>query len=162
MKTLFLVRHAKAGTGEADHLDRDRPLTGHGEAQAAHMGERLAGRGVRAQWLLSSPAARALATARLVAGKIGHDTGSIAVDECLYEARMSTVLERVRRLDDALDTVVLFGHNPAFAELANRLSPTISRMPTAAVAGFTFDVGSWSEVGRVAPATVSFDCPGET
>jgi phosphohistidine phosphatase len=44
-------------------------------------------------------------------------------------------------------------------ELAHRLSSKITHMPTCAVAEFTFDVKSWSKVGKATPARVALDYP---
>jgi phosphohistidine phosphatase len=48
--------------------------------------------------------------------------------------------------------VMLFGHNPELTGLAHRLSEKIADMPTCAVAEFTFDTKSWSNVGAKEPA----------
>ncbi|MFD1692416.1 SixA phosphatase family protein [Azotobacter chroococcum] len=45
MKTLFLVRHAKASKDDPELPDQDRPLTERGENDAPKMGKRLAKRG---------------------------------------------------------------------------------------------------------------------
>jgi phosphohistidine phosphatase len=54
---------------------------------------------------------------------------------------------------------MLFGHNPELTELAHRLSSEIARMPTCAVAEFTFGAESWSNIGKTKPARVALDYP---
>ncbi len=54
---------------------------------------------------------------------------------------------------------MLFGHNPEFTELAHRLSSEITHMPTCAIAEFTFNAKSWSNVGKAKVAKVALDYP---
>jgi phosphohistidine phosphatase len=139
--------------------DEDRPLADRGERDAPKMGKRLARRVRRPDLILSSPAKRALATAKIVAKKLDYRRKSIVVDARLYPSSSLELLRVVRRLDDRLKRVMLFGHNPALEAFAHRLSRKIDRMPTAAVAEFAFDTRSWSSVGKVAPARVALDYP---
>jgi phosphohistidine phosphatase len=157
MKTLFLMRHAKS-SWKHPLPDEDRPLADRGERDAPRMGKRLAKRTRTPDLILSSPARRALATARIVAKKLGYEPKGIVVDARLYPSSARQLLDVVRGLDDRLKRVMLFGHNPGFANFARRLSNEIERMPTAAVAEFSFD-SSWSKVGKIAPARVALDYP---
>src|SRR6185437_7743677 len=72
MKTLFLVRHAKSSRDPPGLPDEDRPLAGRGERDAPKMGRRLAKRDAEPDLILSSPASRALATAKLFAAKLHY------------------------------------------------------------------------------------------
>ena len=54
---------------------------------------------------------------------------------------------------------MLFGHNPEMTELAHRLSSEITHMPTCAVAEFTFNAKSWSNIGKAKLAKVALDYP---
>ena len=54
---------------------------------------------------------------------------------------------------------MLFGHNPELIELAHRFSGEITHMPTCAVAEFTFNAMSWSNLGKAKPAKVALDYP---
>ena len=65
----------------------------------------------------------------------------------------------IHQLDDKVERVMLFGHNPELTELARRLSGEITHMPTCAVAEFTFDAESWSEIDSIEPARVLLDYP---
>ena len=161
MKTLYLVRHAKAVKGDAALADRDRPLADRGREEAREMGKRLAERRVESDLLLSSPALRALTTAELIADELGWERKAIAVDDRLYASSAQGLLAVIRALDNELDTVMLFGHNPEFTELAHRLSSEIVEMPTCAVAEFRFDTKTWSDIGTVRPAASTLDHPGE-
>jgi len=49
---------------------------------------------------------------------------------------------------------MLFGHNPGLTELAHGFSKIVD-MPTCAVAEFSFDTKSWTNIGKHAPTTVT-------
>lgn len=126
------------------------------------MGQRLASQDVRPDLIMSSPAARALATAEIIAKKLDYKRKDIVVDERLYAAHADELLEVVQELSDRLKHVMLFGHNPELTELANRLSSKITDMPTCAVAEFSFDMKSWSNVGKQEPAKVTLHRPKQS
>ena len=71
MKTLFLVRHAKANPPQQGLPDHDRVLNDRGRRDAPEMGRRLAQRGLRPDLVITSTAARARATAHLLAAELG-------------------------------------------------------------------------------------------
>jgi phosphohistidine phosphatase len=154
MKTLFLVRHAKSSRDDPTLADKERPLNDRGRRDAPRMGERLAKHDVKPDLILSSPAVRALATAETIAKRLDYKIKNIIVDERLYAAASEDVLEVIRELGEKSKRVMLFGHNPALAELAHRLSSTIADMATCAVAEFAFNIKSWADVGKRAPAKV--------
>ncbi len=81
------------------------------------------------------------------------------VDDRLYAVEADDLLRVIRRLGDKLECVMLFSHNPELTELAHRLSSKITHMPTCAVAEFTFDVKSWSNIAKAKPAKVVLDYP---
>ncbi|HEV8688904.1 MAG TPA: histidine phosphatase family protein [Ideonella sp.] len=160
MKILYLVRHAKSSKDDPRLPDRDRPLNERGMRDAPMMGERLAQRGVHPDAVISSPALRALTTAELVAKPLGIGPESIKIDNRLYEASPAVLLAVIRALDDARASAMLFGHNPEFTELAQRLSGgDIADMPTCAVAEFHFDTPTWSHLGEQPAGHVRVDSP---
>ena len=162
MKTLFLIRHAKSSWDDPALADKDRPLNDRGKRDAPKVGERLAKAGAKPDLILSSPAKRALTTAKIIARKLGYKRKNIVVDDRLYAVESEVLLDVIRRLDDEADCVMLFGHDPELTELAHRLSSKISHLPTCAVAEFTFDVKSWKRIGEVSPSTVAVGYPRET
>lgn len=159
MKTLFLVRHAKSSRDDPALADRERPLDDRGRRDAAAMGLRLAGRGVRPDRLLSSPARRALGTARRFADGLGVAREAIVVDDRLYAATAAALLGVIRAVDDRVSNLMLFGHNPEFSDLVQRLRGQVTDLPTCAVAELRFDTARWSDVGGVTPSAVSIETP---
>jgi phosphohistidine phosphatase len=158
-RTLFLVRHAKSSWGDAALPDKERPLADRGKRDAPIMGKRLAKRQVRPDLILSSPARRAFSTAEIIAKELNYRTKDIVVDDRLYATDAETLLGVIGELSGKLKCVMLFGHNPEFTELAQRLSNGSALMTTCAVAQLTFESTSWSSIGSRKPVEVLLDYP---
>ena len=124
------------------------------------MGERLAERELGVERVITSPATRALATAEAITTEIRFPWEDIIVDERLYLADASEILEVIQGLDDHLDCVMCLGHNPGLMALVNYLSPYhIDNVPTCGVVELRFDVDTWGLVGEFEPIEVDFDYP---
>ena len=160
MKELILVRHAKSSWKDSALDDRERPLNKRGERDAPVMGTRLARRKDRPDLIVSSPAVRALETARIIAKKLGYVRRSIVVEERLYGASVVELLDVIRNADESVATLMLFGHNPGLTELANHIGPRpIANLPTCGVLHLKFETDVWSVVGYARGDEVLFDSP---
>jgi phosphohistidine phosphatase len=159
VNTLFLVRHAKSSRDDPALPDKDRPLNDRGKRDAPKMGERLAKRGVMPDLILSSPAKRALKTAKIIAKKLDYKLADIVVDERLYQTAADDLLHVIRKLGAKPKSVMLFGHNPELTDLAHHLSNKITHLPTCAVAEFTLEAKSWSNTGKKNPVKVAVHTP---
>lgn len=160
MKILTLVRHAKSSWKDPDLADHERPLNKRGERDAPEMGRRLAARGRCPDLMVTSPAVRAKVTAETVAEAVGYRVEDIVEDERIYEANAGELLEVIRELDDSHHHVMLFGHNPGFTHLVNRLAEdAVDNVPTCGVVQLEHVGESWSEVGRLGSMSMEFDYP---
>jgi phosphohistidine phosphatase len=159
MRTLYLVRHAKASRDDPSLSDRERPLTERGLDDAPKAGKRLARHGAQPDLIVCSPAARALATAQLIAAELGYARAGIVVDDALYAAGVDDLLAVIGDTDKHVVRLMLCGHNPEFSDLASRLAGRIVDMPTCAVAQFEFDAPSWSDIGARDPLRFTLDKP---
>ena len=160
MKEFIIVRHAKSSWKDFGLDDRERPLNKRGERDAPEIGARLARRKDRPDLIVSSPAARALETARIIAKMLGYPRKEIAVEERLYGAGIDELLDVIRNADESAATLMLFGHNPGLTELANHLGPReISNLPTCGVLHLRFEVDIWAAVGYARGDEVLFDFP---
>lgn len=147
MKTLVLVRHAKSSWKDDSLADRDRPLNKRGKRDAPGMARRLADLVGGPDLIVSSPARRALTTARVVAEAVGYPVDAIRVDERIYQATPADILEVIRGLEDGIDRVFLFGHNPGLTELVNELSePAVDNVPTCGVVDLRLVAGRWADI----------------
>lgn len=160
MKRLYLIRHAKSSWKDQDLTDIERPLNTRGKRDAPCMGKRLKDLKVHPDLIVSSPAKRALKTAKVIAREIGYPKKRIETDESIYLAGVSTLLLVIQNIEDSYQQVILFGHNPGFTELAEYLTDQqFDNIPTCGIVCMDFDIESWKEVAEGKGILVSFDYP---
>jgi phosphohistidine phosphatase len=122
MKRVVIVRHAKAVPyGYDDDFNRD--LTDRGKNDAGLVSKELLKKGINCpDILISSPAKRALKTARIFADNLGYERSQIKEIEDIYDGlTTSEFLELIQSLPDDTETVFFFGHNPGFHFFVNNL-----------------------------------------
>lgn len=159
MKTLYLFRHAKSDWYQDIESDFDRPLNKRGFTAAPLMGKKLHERGERPQVVLSSPALRAITTARLVCKENGIPQEHVQQLHQIYNAPIDVLLQVVTQQEGAVKSVMVFGHNPGMSALATYLSGENLQFPTCAVACIDFDVLSWKEISGDTGSLRFFDYP---
>ncbi|MFN3343821.1 MAG: SixA phosphatase family protein [Flavobacteriales bacterium] len=160
MKTLYLVRHAKSSWSDLTLSDFDRPLNERGKRNAPFMGKIFRSKGIKPDLIVSSPAKRALSTAKKIAKEIDYETENIKTESSIYEADLRTLLKVVNELPTKAKTVMLFGHNPGITEFANYLAGTdISNIPTCGMVCIRFSTSKWEEISRDTGTFVEFDYP---
>ena len=148
LKTLILVRHAKAVDKAATGHDFDRTLTEKGRRDAQVMGARLYEMNLRPDRILSSPAPRAYETAAILAKATGHREEVIAA-ETMYQSEIETLLGLIRDTDARVSSLMLVGHNPEFTYLMMYLCGiTEGHMPKAGVAEIRMRIPSWDKAGK--------------
>ncbi len=131
----IVLRHAHAEAQSSDGGDFSRELSSRGREEATRAADALAklldGRVPR---ILSSPAARAEATAQIVAERLGD---SVGFNARIYDATPGHLLD-VFNATSPTETVLVVGHNPGVEELVALLVDGRSQahrgMPTAAFA----------------------------
>jgi phosphohistidine phosphatase len=161
MKRLTLVRHAKSSWKDLSLPDADRPLNKRGTRNAPDMGRRFAQHFPDGRYhIVTSPARRARTTARLFAEAAGYPVADILVDDRVYLADVTVLLEVARGLDDAWDHVVLVGHNPGFTDFINSATKHfIENLPTCGVAVLQYNIDHWAELGRTPAILDELDYP---
>jgi len=148
MKTVYLVRHAKAVSEEKSGSDIDRRLTKKGEKEAKRTAGRLKDRRIQPHRIISSPAERARKTAVVFAEALDYPPEKISIRPELYpDLKESTFFHILRSEDCSLQSVMLFGHEPSLSKIAASIDPRFSEpFPKAGIAAFRFDVRSWEEI----------------
>ncbi len=160
MKTVFLVRHAKSSWGDPSQPDLLRPLNKRGLHDAPVMGKHLAKLGVQPDLIVSSPAARAIATAQLLAPWLGYPPGKVLTDDRLYGTTADEIQTVLSEMDSRKECVMLIGHNPMLDELVDRFtSGKVTHLPTCGVVSLEFTASGWSEISLVKPNRVKFYRP---
>ena len=147
MKRIVLVRHAKAVPyGYDDDFSRD--LADRGVNDAELVAKELKRQGIKPDVMISSPANRAIQTARIFAENVGFDKKKILEVENIYNGMTtSEFLDLIRELPDQAEIVFFFGHNPVFFYYAgNLLEDFRDDMPTCSTVGIDFFVDLWEKV----------------
>lgn len=159
MKKLYLIRHAKSSWKEEGISDFDRPLKGRGIRDAHTTGQWLHSQEEAPDLLISSPATRAIHTALIFAQELKYPFSDIAIEPKLYHASMKDIHKTLENLDDRLNSVYLFGHNPALTEFVNLcIDHIIDNVPTTGVACLKFETDTWRDLSQEAEL-VFFDYP---
>ncbi len=144
VKRLTIVRHAKAVKG---YPDIERALNERGENQAQAVGQRLVQRQIYPDIILSSPARRALDTARILAAEIDFPEEKILIREQIYSASLSDLLTVLQEINDSHADAMLVGHNPIISALANYLADSsVGELPTCGTVRLDFSATSWRMV----------------
>ena len=128
MKTLLILRHAKSSWKDEEVGDHDRPLNKRGKRDAPRMGEWLAGSQPLPELIISSTAKLARKTASKLAKQCGYQ-GIIELQGTLYLAPPGTYLETLRQVDEAMNRVMVVGHNPGLEQLAMAAPVNTRRCP---------------------------------
>ncbi|UBM62578.1 histidine phosphatase family protein [Candidatus Sulfidibacterium hydrothermale] len=158
MKTLYIVRHAKSSWDDLSASDHDRELLPVGIQRTRKVAAWLKSRNVFPDKIISSTATRAYETARLLAEGIGFPVEKIETTRALYGAGPEEAEALLFELPDAVNSVMMVGHNPGFTEWVNEFleySRQIHNLPTSAVAAVRFDTNRWEELS-LANSTVEF------
>lgn len=159
-KQLLLVRHAKSDWDNIKLSDFDRPLNSRGEKNAPEMAKRLLKRGKIPQQIVSSPAVRALTTARYFAKELGLDKSDIVKEPEIYEALSSTLMSVINELDNKYSFVSLFGHNPGITDVVIQLcNKDLYNIPTCGMVLIQFPFDDWSMVSTGTGEIVFYDYP---
>lgn len=147
MKTLYLVRHAKSSWDHPGLSDAERPLMQKGIERSQRVITFLKKRGVRPNLFISSPAVRAIETARIFAAGLGYPLPDIVIEQKIYDGYYDRILDVIYSAPNTFDSLILFGHNPTITNLANLfLHPGIDNMPTSAIVAIGFDTRRWEEI----------------
>lgn len=159
-KILYLVRHAKSSWKDQSQSDIDRPLNKRGRRASPDMGRRMREQGHEPDLIISSPANRALSTARNIARELGIDESGIVTDKDLYFSGAQGMTDVLESVDDRYRTVMMVGHNPTMTYLMNQLANTnVYNMPTCAIAIIGFDMASWADLYSTDGELLGYDYP---
>ena len=149
MKTILLMRHAKAEPGVAGQRDFDRPLASRGREDAVLMGRVLAKSGAVPDAIVTSPASRAKQTAELAAQAMKFG-GTIRLESALYDGAGEAWLAALRVLPAGCESALVVAHSPGVAEAAAILcgvEPGVFDVPTAGLLAFHDPVDRWRDLG---------------
>jgi phosphohistidine phosphatase len=145
MKTLFLLRHAKAVPASNGLKDFDRSLNDQGRRQAERIGKYLKDQNIVLDLVLSSTALRARETTDLVM-TASECLAEVGYDQRIYEAGRQQLIGVISEIGEDRSGVLLVGHNPGIEELSQHLTDRFSPMATATLAKIDLEILEWTEV----------------
>jgi phosphohistidine phosphatase len=138
-RELWLLRHGKSDRNLAID-DFDRPLKKRGKRAAQRIGTWLLQQRLIPDWIVSSPAKRAINTAKLVHKTIAVEGLVINQDKRLYQEGFERLKTVLAECPSEARRILLVGHNPELEDLlislvgAANLPDTDKLLPTAALA----------------------------
>jgi phosphohistidine phosphatase len=154
-RTMYVLRHTKSSWDDETLSDYDRPLAARGLRDGKRLARHFAEANVRPDVVLCSSARRAQETLAQIAVALGAPAVRM-LDE-LYGADVDDVIALVHELDDTFTSVLVIGHNPCVAELAQ----TDEKYPTGALATLRWDAESWDDLRPGEAEVVSIVTPRE-
>jgi phosphohistidine phosphatase len=135
-------------------------LNERGLQDAANMAERLIQRGILIDALVSSPANRALETARIFANAYHLPESDIQQLDYLYHPEPGDMFKAVMKLPDEVQTAAIFSHNPGITDFVNLLSDIrIDHLPTCGIFAVAADINHWLELKAATRYFFFFDQP---
>ena len=145
MKNLFLLRHAKSSWDNAALADFDRPLSKRGISNAILLSEHIQKHNITFDLVLSSPSERTQSTLDLVLSSLDHFPTTTS-KESIYHASPFSLTQLIKEQDDAINDLLIIGHNPGLHILTEQLTnQSIVKFPTCAFAKIT-NFNHWKDI----------------
>jgi phosphohistidine phosphatase len=144
MKTLFLLRHAKAENGIAGSPDFDRTLNDRGRKEAQAVGTFIQKQNLVIDLVLSSSAKRARETTELVLASANLNV-DVRYDQRIHEAGPLRLLKVVSQIEEDRSSVLLVGHNPGMEELLRLLTDRVEHLATGTLAKIDLKAARWNQ-----------------
>lgn len=148
MKKLIFIRHGRAEDPAPQISDFERSLTLKGKIISRKMALRLKEKDDPPGIIVTSPAFRALETALIFADEFNIKLENIIIYRNLYY-KMNFLLfpEILSIINEDIQSIAFFGHNPSFTEIADKLCKNgCDFIPKCGIAGVSFNVIKWSQI----------------
>lgn len=154
MKTLYIVRHAKSSWEYPELSDDERPLLSKGVKRTNKIAAFLSEKNIRIEAFITSHAVRAHETAKIITGALDYPEDRIIISKQLYPGSTDHIYTELFGLSDDIQSVMIFGHNPAFTSFANCfLKHKIDWLPTSGVVAIRFITEKWTEISTAKHST---------
>ncbi|MFO7730923.1 MAG: hypothetical protein R6V86_09175 [Spirochaetia bacterium] len=144
MKQLTLLRHAKAEPNINGIEDFQRQIVHTETTRISEIAKRALEAWGRPDIVISSPAVRAAATAKLFAKEVAEQK-EIKLYDQLYAAETDDIFEVVRELPAEATYAVLVGHNPSLEEFAFLLLKEQIQLKPGECINFSIAINRWED-----------------
>ncbi|MDT0650003.1 SixA phosphatase family protein [Autumnicola edwardsiae] len=146
MKRLILVRHGKSSWKE-DLPDHKRPLKKRGYRDGEKISKTFTEFYSPGAMLWSSPATRALETATIFKEALKVSDEEFRIRQKLYTFDAKELQEIIRSCPNAIDKLMVFGHNPAMTNTVNLLGDKhLENLPTTGLCVIDFQNDEWKDI----------------
>lgn len=146
-RRVVIIRHAKAKLFTTGSTDFSRDLREQGKIDANFVSEKLLKFQLIPQLIISSPAKRAIKTARIFGRTLNCQ--QLFLNEALYDEsydRDWMVLDIEQNIPEA-ETVYIIGHNPLLKDLIENLTGiSIEQLKTSTAVVIKFEIDTWDKV----------------
>jgi phosphohistidine phosphatase len=144
---LYLLRHAKSSWNYPELNDFERPLNKRGHRDAPLMAGVIKKLDALPDLIVSSPAARAAMTAKIVSELLQIDETRLHFNHRIYEASPSDLLAIIRQTDNSVNRLMIVGHNPGLTTFARFLTGHhIENIPTAGFYAIELLADNWQKL----------------
>jgi len=144
MKTLVLMRHAEPETQKSGSTDFMRNLTERGRKDVDSLTNFMRTKEFFPDQIVSSPAQRTRNTAEIIASKLSYPVNEIHYEQFLYEFYdKDDIIGLLKNCFEDKNSVLIVGHNPLIAYLANELTGQLNQFPAGKALGIAFQTESW-------------------
>ena len=148
MKHLYLVRHAKS-SWEHDVSDHKRPLKKRGFNDAQLVSRHIKSLIRLPDLVFSSDAIRALTTANIFISNLGLNEDDIILNHDLFDFSGDNLTDVIKSCDDAVNTLMVFGHNHAMTYFVNSYgNKPIGNVPTSGFTHIEMEIDSWKDLKK--------------
>lgn len=145
-RKLFLVRHAQPHNDQQYKSDKVRELKPEGFLQAQALATYLNQSSYSIDLIIASDSVRTTTTATVIASTINYPTHQIKLAEKIYTGGLPDLLAIINEIPDAVQHLLLVGHNPTISELNNYLTGSLnSNMSTCELNLISMNNG-WDEL----------------
>ena len=167
MRTLMLIRHAKATRSDGPMRDQDRPLAPRGLSDAPKIGAYMSRHGLLPDRVVVSPAKRTRETWALLAPAFGKGLKA-TFDERLYDASPQTVFEIIQENATGCPALLIIGHKPSMHRLGTELIAASDldnreklreNLPTSGLVAIAFPFDDWTRLHAQAGRLTHFVTP---
>jgi len=146
-KIIVLIRHGKASHDSFFIKDIERPLIEKGVDRTKKISKYLLDGNIIPELLISSSAVRAFETAKVVASEFNYNEKKIILFESLYGCDISEYLKIIHSLENKINTVFIFGHNPGISECYSYLNRNSQvTLPTSGTVVLTSSSKKWISI----------------
>ncbi len=140
------MRHGKAEGQVGGAKDISRQLIDLGKKRTAVVANELLKKNTIPQFIISSPADRALQTAQHLAEQLKLDNVEISINEDLYFKTVNDYFDALYAAPEEYNSILIVGHNPLVTHFANFfLSQKITEMPTSGLIALQSAARTWPE-----------------